>query len=247
MSKVVTAQVAIVSGGSRGLGRAIVENLISEGWKVATFSRHQNEFIEQYQKTYPEQFYWHELDITASGQLSPFVESVVLHFGGIHLLINNGAILHQGLFLSIPIEIIDKIVGVNLLGPIKLTRACVRIMAQQKANGNIINISSVGAIRGYRGTAVYSATKAGLDGFMRGLAREVGPLNIRVNSIVPGLFDSDLSANVSDINRNKITTRTPLGRYADLADILGAVSFLISPLGKFITGQSIIVDGGLTC
>ncbi|HHQ6628042.1 TPA: SDR family NAD(P)-dependent oxidoreductase [Serratia fonticola] len=243
----IPAQVAIVSGGSRGLGRAIVENLISEGWTVATFSRHHNEFIEKYQKTYPGQFYWHELDIINPGKLSLFVESVVVHFGAIHLLINNGAILHQGLFLSIPIEIIDEIVNINLLGPIKLTRACVRIMTQQKVCGNIINISSVGAIRGYRGTAVYPATKAGLDGFMRSLARELGPLNIRVNSIVPGLFDSVLSANVSDINRNKITKRTPLGKYADLVDILGAVSFLISPLSKFITGQSIIVDGGLTC
>ncbi|MDN8600273.1 SDR family oxidoreductase [Citrobacter sp. S2-9] len=243
---IIKMRVAIVSGGSRGLGRTIVENLISEGWKVATFSRNKNEFIDRYQKVYPEQFYWCGLDL-ASGQLSSFVESVVVRFGGVRLLINNGAVLHQGLFLSTPVEKIDEMVCANLLGPIKLTLACIRTMAQQKVGGSIINISSVGAIRGYRGTAVYSATKAGLDGFTRSLAREVGPLNIRVNSVVPGMFDSDLSACVTDINRDKIIKHTPLGRYAELTDIQHVVSFLNSPLGEFITGQSIVIDGGLTC
>lgn len=240
------SQVAIVSGGSRGLGRCIVEKFMSEGWKVATFSRHKNEFIEKYQDMFPEQFYWHELDL-ASGNLSSFVEFVVVRFGGVHLLINNGAVLHQGLFLNTPIDKIDEMINVNLIGPIKLTRACVRVMARNNISGSIINISSVGSIRGYRGTAVYSATKAGIDGFTRSLAHELGTLNIRVNSIVPGLFNSELSGNVSDSNRDKIIKRTPLGRYADVTDIQSVVTFLTSPQGRFITGQSIIVDGGLTC
>jgi len=243
----ISAQVAIVSGGSRGLGKAIVEKLILEGWKVATFSRHENGFISQYQNKYPDQFYWYELDLKDPRELFIFIKSVVVRFGGINLLVNNSAVLYQGLFLSTSLEAIDEMVLVNLLGPIKLTRACVRVMAKQKTSGSIINISSVGAIRGYRGTAVYSATKAGLDGFTRSLAGEMGKLNIRVNSIVPGLFDSKLSENVSDINREKIAKRTPLGRYAELQDILNVLSFLISPHGSFITGQSIVVDGGLIC
>lgn len=237
---------AIVSGGSRGLGRAIIEKLISEGWKVATFSRHKNEFITRTQESYPEHFYWRELDL-ASGQLFSFVESVATLFGGIHLLINNGAMLHQGLFLNMPVEKIDEIVYTNFLGPLKLTQACIRIMARQNVSSSIINISSVSAIRGYRGTAVYSATKAGLDGFTRSLARELGPLNIRVNSVVPGLFDSQISENVTDSNREKVIKRTPLGKYAEITDIRNVVFFLISPLGQFITGQSIVIDGGLTC
>ncbi len=119
----------------------------------------------------------------------------------------------------------------------------------RQGGGQILNISSINAIRGYRGgVAVYAATKAGLDGFSRSLARELGAFNIRVNSLVPGFFDSDMTEEVTERNRERIQRRTPpLGRLGTMNEIADAVLYLISPASSFITGQSIVVDGGITC
>jgi 3-oxoacyl-[acyl-carrier protein] reductase len=139
-----------------------------------------------------------------------------------------------------------SLLATNLVAPIVLTQACAKVMSIH-GGGQIINVSSINAIRGYRGVAVYSAAKAGLDGFGRSLTRELGPLNIRVNSVVPGFFESKLTEGVTGPNRERIGKRTPLGRIAEVEEIANAVCFLISPDASFITGQTIVVDGGITC
>jgi 3-oxoacyl-[acyl-carrier protein] reductase len=113
--------------------------------------------------------------------------------------------------------------------------------------GAIVNISSVNAVRGNAGVAVYSATKAALDGFTRALARELGPRNIRVNSLAPGYFESDMVAGLTERRRRAIVRNTPLGRLGTIDEIADTVLFLLSPAAAFITGQTIVVDGGLTC
>lgn len=116
-----------------------------------------------------------------------------------------------------------------------------------KGGGNIINISSINAIRGHRGVASYSAAKAGINGITTSLARELGPEQIRVNTIMPGYFASDLSANVTSRNLERIKRRTPLGRLGTPEDIIGAFDFLTDPSTSFVTAQTIVIDGGLTC
>jgi 3-oxoacyl-[acyl-carrier protein] reductase len=116
-----------------------------------------------------------------------------------------------------------------------------------RRDGVVINLSSINALRGQTGVAVYGAAKAALDGLTRGLAREVGPAGIRVVSVAPGYFDSEMTAGIGPGQRRRIERRTPLGRLGSVEDVLGTVRFLTSPAASFITGQTIAVDGGYTC
>jgi 3-oxoacyl-[acyl-carrier protein] reductase len=241
------ARTAVISGGSRGLGRLLVERLLADGWQVATFSRSANDFVKDTVAERPDHFIWESVDLVDRKALRTFVNSVARRFGGIDLLVNNAAVLNrQELFLTTSARQVDTLLASNLAAPIALAQACARVMSGS-GGGQIINVSSINAVRGFRGVAVYSATKAGLDGFSRSLARELGPLNIRVNSIVPGFFDSDMTTDVTEQNRERIARRTPLGRLADVEEIANAVLFLASPQSSFITGQTLVVDGGITC
>ena len=144
---------------------------------------------------------------------------------------------------------IDDMLAVNLKGSIVLVRECVRQMLVQASPSltvapSITVISSVVASRGSPGLAVYAATKAGLEGFARNLARELGPRGIRVNAVAPGFLETELSASLSPDNRSRIARRTALGRLGQPADVVGAVEFLTSPAASFITGQVIAIDGG---
>lgn len=241
-----TSHVAVVSGGSRGLGRLLVERLLGDGRCVATFSRTPNTFIDEMSASGRDDFWWQAADLEDPPSLRDFVAGVVRRFRRIDLLINNASVLHQELLLSMPPKKIGALMTSNLVAPITLAQACARTMSRN-GGGVMVNVSSINAVRGYRGVAVYSAAKAGLDGFSRSLARELGPLNIRVNSVVPGFFDTDMTAGVTTENRERIRRRTPMGRLADINEIADTTLFLSSPAASFITGQTIIVDGGITC
>jgi 3-oxoacyl-[acyl-carrier protein] reductase len=140
---------------------------------------------------------------------------------------------------------IDESLAINLRSNIVLARLCTPAMIARGA-GAIVNISSINAVRGNAGVAVYSATKAALDGFTRALARELGPRNIRVNSLAPGYFDSDMVKGLGERQRRAILRNTPLGRLGTVDEIAAAALFLLSPAAAFMTGQTIIIDGGLT-
>jgi 3-oxoacyl-[acyl-carrier protein] reductase len=237
----------VISGGSRGLGSVLVHRLIADGWNVATFSRTENEFVQQIAGEYSGRFVWEPVDLADRAVVRGFVQRTVARFGRIELLINNAATLtDQELFLTMSSRRLDMVITNNLVGPIVLTQACARVMSAA-GGGQIINVSSINAIRGFRGVAVYSATKAGLDGFTRSLARELGPLHIRVNSIVPGFFESDMTTDVTGDNRDRIRNRTPLGRLGAVEEIADAVGYIMSDQASFITGQTLVVDGGITC
>ncbi|WP_026423333.1 SDR family NAD(P)-dependent oxidoreductase [Actinokineospora inagensis] len=238
--------VALVSGGSRGLGRVLVRQLLDDGWRVATFSRTLNDFIADTLRSAGDRFHWASLDAADGDALRGFARDVAARMGGIDLLVNNAAVLHKGLFATMPQVEAVRMVETNLLGPIVLTQACVREMTRT-GGGQVVNISSINSRRGYRGVAVYTATKAGLDGFTRALAVELGAFGIRVNSVVPGFFDSELTASVSAEHRERIAKRTPLGAVATAADVAGAVLYLVSPAASAVTGQTLVVDGGISC
>lgn len=240
--------VVVISGGSRGLGRALVERCLAAGSIVATFSRSSTPFIEQCLARDPDRqtFFWEAIDGTDEACLKTFVTDVAQRYGRLDALINNAGMGIDGLLPLARASDIAQGIDLNIKGAIFLTRVCARFMLRQQC-GCIINISSVHAIRGHAGVAVYSATKAALDGLGRSLAKELGPKNIRVNSIAPGYFESDMVGHLTDAQKSRIIRRTPLGRLGTVEDVANVVLFLMSPQASFITGQTLVVDGGLTC
>jgi 3-oxoacyl-[acyl-carrier protein] reductase len=238
--------VAVISGVSKGLGAAVARDLLGSGHAVAGFSRSSTSAVEELRAGAPDRFHWRAIDGTDFDATTRFVGEAVERFGRVDVLLNNAAAMILGtLPLTTPAHV-HQMVALNLEGAIHLSRVCSRHMIHQRS-GCILNISTVNALRGYRGVAVYAATKAGLDAMTRCLARELGSRGIRVNSIAPGYFESDLSADVSARAREKIKEATPIGRLGTVEDMLGAIRFLLSPGASFITGQVMVVDGGLTC
>lgn len=240
--------VVIVSGGSRGLGAAIVANLLDAGCRVATFSRSSSAFVQEWTERDPEgrRFHWAELDGTERDKVQAFVRDVRKRFSEVNGLVNCAAVAPEGLLALTRPEEIEETVAINLLAPIWLTTACVKCMLAQGSGGSIVNISSINAHRGRAGVGIYSATKAALEGLTRSLAKELGPQKVRVNAVAPGYFSSELTGNMAQEALKRIAQRTPLGRLGTVDDVVGTVRFLLSEQSSFVTGQTIIVDGGIT-
>ncbi len=234
-------RVALVSGGSRGLGAAIVAELLRRGLFVASFSRSKTPFVEECLAD--DSFHWQSLDGGDPAALAGFARDVLQRHGRIDALVNNVAATADGLLTMLRDDDIHRQVSLNLEAAIFLTRACLKGMLPHGA-GSIVNVSSVNALRGHKGVSIYSATKAGLIGLTKSLAVEVGPAGIRVNCVAPGYFESEMTSGFTDEQRARIARRTPLRRLGTVEDVAKAVWFLLSPNSKFITGQVIAVDGG---
>jgi 3-oxoacyl-[acyl-carrier protein] reductase len=238
----------LISGGSRGLGLAFSRHLLRSGCRVRTFSRSATDGTQALEDEYrgSGKYAWMALDALDKEGLKEFVNQAHREGGHIFGLVNNAGINLDRLLPVTAPEEISKVISINLESLLLLTRHVTRVMIQ-KGNGSIVNVSSIIGYRGTAGTSVYSATKAGILGFTRSLARELGPKNIRVNALLPGYVDTDMTAEIPAAKRAQIIRRTPLGRLGDVSDVAAVAAFLLSPASSFITGQAIVVDGGLSC
>jgi 3-oxoacyl-[acyl-carrier protein] reductase len=234
----------IISGGSRGLGKAIVTSLLEAGYCVSTFSRSASEFTEQLREN--KKFFFVPADLCDKASVSSFLKSAEDLFGSPYGLINCAAIAADGVLATMPEEKIRQLVSVNVDGTLQFTRLVVRKMLRTQSGGVILNISSISSLRGFRGMAAYAFTKGGMDSFTRALARELGERKIRVNSIAPGYYDTEMSHNLSDKQKEQILRRTPLGRLGVPEDVVGSILFFLSDQSSFITGQTLVIDGGGT-
>jgi 3-oxoacyl-[acyl-carrier protein] reductase len=235
----------IISGGSRGLGQTLVKGLLDDGYAVSTCSRKATDFTQR-QASNPA-FYFATADVSDAEQTDGFVQQAVEKLGRPYGLINCAGIARDGVLATMPESQLDQLLSINLAGTLRLTRRVIRSMLLEPDEAVILNISSIIGLRGYRGLSAYAATKAGMDGITRSLARELGGRHIRVNSIAPGYLTTEMTHGLDDQQQQQIVKRTPLGRLGTPEDVLGPVLFLLSDAGRFITGQVLVVDGGITC
>ncbi len=235
-------KVFLVSGGSRGLGLAIVSSYLERGGSVATYARRRTPAVEALLARHAGRFMFVELDAVNLEGMSAFVHDVHARFGRIDFLVHNAAIGQDHLLTHMPPELIRQLIEVNVTAPILLTRLVVKRMLLQ-GSGRIVSISSICGTRGFGGLTVYSATKGAMDAFVRSLARELGPRGILVNSLAPGFFASEMSSVLSSEQLETIRRRTPTGRLIDEEELLPVLDvLLLGPAG--MTGQTVSVDGG---
>jgi 3-oxoacyl-[acyl-carrier protein] reductase len=242
-----TQRVVIVTGGSRGLGAGIVRSYLESGDLVATCSRSATAQTDAW-STEPataDRFLFCPADLSQSADAKAFVQAVIDKWGRIDVLINNAGVARDGILGLFSDEDVDTVVDLNLKGTIYMTRLVSRRMLAH-GGGSIVNISSIVGRSGYRGLAVYSATKAALDGLTRAMARELGSRGITVNGIAPGYLRTEMSHGLDEDQLNQIVRRTPAGRLGEPEDIARAAQFLTDPANTYLTGQILVIDGGLT-
>ena len=241
----------IVTGGSRGLGLGIIEDLLKHSYAVATCSKTKSQALDSLlaRNAGNGRLFYQSCQVGLETDEEEFLAAATRWAGErrLHGLINNAGITGEGILATYPKVNIEEILRVNLLGAIRMARLVLRIWLMAYSSGRIINISSIIGNRGYTGLAAYSASKAGLDGLTRSLAREVGSRQITVNSIAPGYLDTEMSSSLSLEQRSQIIRRTPMGRLGTVNDVVPLVRFLLSEEASFINGQTISVDGGISC
>ena len=240
-----TTKVAVVSGGSKGLGLGICRTLLDDGYRVATFSRRGTPELDSLRAAHPDALYWEAVDVTDDDALAAFLRRVKERHGRIGYLVNSAGMAHEGLLTLMKGRDIARMIEVNLAGAISLSQGCVKQM-MVGGFGAIVNVSSVVGVRGFKGVGAYSATKAALDGFTRSLAKEVGSAGIRVNSVAPGFMETEMTAELTQQQKARIVRQTPAGRLGTVDDVSSVVKFLLSDESRFMTGQTLVVDGGLT-
>lgn len=241
----------IVTGGSRGLGAAMIAGLLADGYRVSTCSRSKSEDIERMQADpdFGSRYFWRACQVGEAEEADRFVRDAVEWAGADPLwgLVNNAGVAQAGILASFPNVESERILRINLFGAIQMARAATQVMLKSdRVGGRIINISSIIGSRGYNGLAAYSASKAGMDGLTRALARELGRRRITVNSVAPGYIATEMSSTLSTGQLAQIVNRTPLGRLAGAEDVLALVRFLLGDGAAMITGQVILVDGGVS-
>ncbi|RAU23554.1 3-oxoacyl-ACP reductase [Paramagnetospirillum kuznetsovii] len=246
MTTRILSPLTLVSGGSRGLGLGISEVLLGRGESVVAFSRRPSEDTDRLAKQYGGRFHFLTGDLADVPALQKLVKTVERDIGPITGLVNNAGMTFEQLLVLQPEEAIHRVLDVNLTGTLMLTREVTKHMMVRRF-GRIVTISSVTGIRGYKGTAPYSAVKAGLLGMTRALARELGGRNITVNAVCPGYMETDMVHDMNPKQLKQIVRRTPLGRPGQVEDVSGVVAFLLSDDARFVSGQTLTVDGGLTC
>lgn len=241
-----TGEVAIVTGASRGIGRAIAETLGQHGAKVIGTATSESgaKAISEYLAAANIQGEGLVLNVADSASIDSFMETVTKAHGAATILVNNAGITRDNLLMRMKDEEWDDIISTNLTSIFRMSKACMRGMMKAK-KGRIISISSVVGSMGNAGQANYAAAKAGLVGFSKSLAREIGSRNVTVNVVAPGFIDTDMTRELNETQRGAMLANIPLGRLGQAQEIASAVLFLASPAGGYITGETIHVNGGM--
>lgn len=241
-------QVAIVTGAGRGIGEAIAKHFADGGARVAVVSRTESnsqKVADAINADHAEAAKAYAVDVADFDAVQKIGEQILADFGRADVLVNNAGITRDTLAMRMSSEDWDAVVDTNLKGAFNFTRAVLRAMVKQRS-GRIINISSVSGLMGLAGQANYAASKAGLIGMTKSIARELASRGITLNVVAPGFIETDMTAVLSEDIRKGALAQIPLARFGASEDIAAAVGFLASPEASYITGQVLAVDGGMS-
>ncbi len=239
---------AIVTGGTRGIGKAIVTELAKRGCNVSfNFSKSADEAVKLKSEIgeLGAKAYAAQCDVANTEAAADFVKAVVSEFGTVDYLVNNAGITRDQLVLRMKEEDWDAVLDTNLKGAWNFCKAALRPMMKNENGGSILNISSVSGVVGMLGQANYSASKAGMIGLTKSLAKEVASRKITVNALAPGMIETEMTAEMNADFREKILAAIPLARFGTVQEIAALSCFLLSDSARYITGQVIQCDGGL--
>ena len=239
-------QVALVSGASRGIGKAIADMLGAQGATVvgtATTESGANAISQRFDETGSEG-QGMRLDVGDEASVDAVVKEISEKYGAITILVNNAGITRDNLLMRMKADDWDTVLNTNLTSVYRLSKACLRAMMKAK-NGRIINIASVVGASGNAGQTNYAAAKAGMFGFTKSLAQEVGSRGITVNAVAPGFIDTDMTRELPDAQRDLLLGNIPLGRLGRPEEIASVVAFLASDAAAYITGETLHVNGGM--
>ena len=245
MSKQLEGEIALVTGASRGIGKAIAEQLAAQGATVigtATTDGGADSISAYLSDSGAGKGMC--LNVTDPDSIAAVIKAITGEFGAVSILVNNAGITKDNLLMMMKEEQWGDIIETNLTSIYRLSKAVVRSMMKAR-KGRIISIASVVGLTGNPGQTNYSATKAGMLGFSKSLAREIGSRNVTVNCVAPGFIDTDMTRELPDAQRDALIAQIPLSRLGDLSDIAAAVTFLASPAAAYITGETINVNGGM--
>jgi len=240
-------QVAVVTGAGSGIGHAIAVRLAKEGARVASVSRTEanaQKTADEINTARADAAKAYAVDVADQAAVQEAAAQIFEDFGRVDILVNNAGVTRDGLSMRMSMDDWDTVLNTNLKGAFNFTQAVMRPMIKQRS-GRIINISSIAGLTGNAGQANYSASKAGLIGLTKTLARELASRGITVNAVAPGLIETDMTTVLSEEIRQGILQKVPLGKLGEPDDIAGAVAYLASPEAKYITGQVLTVDGGM--
>ena len=238
---------AIVTGAGRGIGEAIARRLARDGVKVACVSRTESnaaKVADAINGSTPEMAKAYAVDVADRKAVGAICEQILADFGKVDILVNNAGLTRDGLAMRMSEEDWDLVMNTNLKGAFNFIQGIMRPMVKQRA-GRIINISSVAGLMGNAGQANYAASKAGLIGLTKTLARELASRNITVNAVAPGFISTDMTEVLPENVKTAVIQQIPLARFGEPDDIASAVAFLSGPEAKYITGQTLTVDGGM--
>ena len=240
-----SGKLVLVTGASRGLGLGISLALLEEGYGLIGVARHHTDDFSALVRRHPSRAFFESADLSDVLSIRAFCQSLQKKYGRIFGLVNNAAQGIDGLLPTMHETEIDAMLRVNLHSPILLSKYLCRGMLLNQM-GRIINISSIASSTGFSGLAVYGATKAGLVGFTRSLARELGRAGVTVNCIAPGYMETDMTASLEGDRLNSILRRSPMLRFPTTTEVASAVSYLMSDRASAVTGTVLTVDAGST-